>query len=270
MKFYTKNTFILVPLFLILIVGTSCSTTKKIRYFEDLPDSGILKSIQGAVYTEPKIQPDDIITVVVQTADPLATQTINMGNIASASPGNMVGTQAVNQPTLGYLVDNNGFIEMAVLGKVKVAGYTTSEAKDIIKNLAARDNAYRNPTVIVRFANFKVSVAGEVNKPGTYIMPNERVSVLDALAMAGDLTIYGKRENVLLLRTNPDGTKMPYRINLQKSDIMKEPYFYLRQNDYVYIEPTKAKAAANDFAQAKNITILSSILSVIIILASRL
>ena len=106
-------------------------------------------------------------------------------------------------------------------------------------------------------------------KPGVYVMPNEKVSILDAIATAGDLTIFGKRENVLLLRENPDGTKTPYRVNLKKSNIMSEPYYYLHQNDIIYVEPRKAKSDATDAAQQKYITIAGALLSIILVLAYR-
>ncbi|GAB2706044.1 polysaccharide biosynthesis/export family protein [Mucilaginibacter koreensis] len=247
----------------------SCSSAKRVKYFKDIPDSGALSSITNAEYIEPKIQVDDIITIIVQTVDPKATEAINLGNVASASTSTTIGVNNYNQQiSAGYLVDKAGDIEMPIIGKIKVAGYTTREATDVIRTAVSKD--LKNPTVIVRYANFRVNVTGEVARPGAYIMPNEKVSILDAIAVAGDLTIYGKRENVLVLRQNPDGTKMPYRLNLQNSKVMSSPAFYLHQNDVVYVEPTKAKAAANDVTQARTYTIIGSLLSVLIVLFSRI
>ena len=267
----TIRFFIYLPFVLLVILSASCSSTKKTTYFQNIPDSGRLRIIARAEYVEPKIQVDDILTVVVQTIDPQASTMMNAGNVSSSSlPQTSISPTMLNSPvsnatsSLGYLVDKDGNITIPILGKVTVAGLTTSEAKQVI--FTAADRLYKDPSVIVRFANFKVNVAGEVLKPGTYIMPNEKGTILDALSMAGDLTIYGKRENVLLIRENADGTKTPYRINLKKSDFMSSPYFYLKQNDYIYVEPGKGKAASTDVAQARNYTIIGSALSVLIVL----
>jgi len=254
----------------------SCSSTQKTKYFQNIPDSGRLEVIAKANFTEPKIQEDDILTIIIQTIDPQASSTINSGNVSSTnntSGGTMPSLQNVSfgVPNLnnqaGYLVDKSGSVTVPVLGSIKVAGLTTTEARQVIQTAA--NSFYKNSSVIVRYANFKINVAGEVLKPGSYIMANEKVSILDALTMAGDLTIYGKRDNILLIRENQDGTRTPYRINLKKSDFMSSPYFYLRQNDYIYVEPGKGKAAATDVAQARNYTIAGSILSIIAIIFTR-
>ncbi len=274
-KTYFLNSYLILFILFVSIGLFSCSSTKKIKYFQDIPDSGVLKKIAAAEYTEPRIQVDDIISVIVQTIDPSASQMINLGNVPisggglSNSPLASQLTAGMSQPqiTSGYLVNKQGNIDVPVLGKISVLGYTTTELTEIIHNIAVK--YYNNPTVIVRFANFKVSILGEVLKPGVYIMPNEKVSVLDALAMAGDLTIFGTRNNILLVRANSDGTKTPYRINLKNSNIMSESYYYLRQNDMIYVEPNRAKAAATDAAQARNYTIIGSILSIIAIYLTR-
>ncbi len=256
------------PLFYLLFTITSCSSSKKIKYFQDIPDSGTVKQIPAAIYNEPKIQVDDIITVVVETVDPNATATINLGNVPTASSATQLGMANLNQQiSTGYLVNKNGEIDVPILGVIKIAGKTTFEATEIVRDIAAK--YYKDPTVIVRFSNFKVSVIGEVLKPGQYILPNEKVSVLDAISMAGDLTVFGKRENVLLIRENLDGSKTAYRLNLKKSDIISSPYYYLHQNDVIYVEPRKAKSDATDAAQQKYVTIAGALLSIILVLAYR-
>jgi len=254
-------------LFLSLFI-VSCSTTKNIKYFADIPDSGALKTIPTAAYIEPKIQADDILSIVISTVDPTATQSINLGNMSvSASSNN--GSSATNQPVaIGYSVNKDGDIDLPVLGKIHLSGLTIDEAKDVIKQNA--DKFYREPSVTVRYTNFKITVAGEVAKPSVYIMPSEKVTILDALSLAGDLTIYGKRDNILLLRENDDGSKIAYRINLTNSKLIDQPYYYLHKNDYIYVEPTKGKVAANDISQARTYAIISSVLTVIIVLISRI
>jgi polysaccharide export outer membrane protein len=248
---------------------SSCTSTKHIKYFEDIPDSGVLKPLKQADYIEPKIQVDDILTIIVQTVDPLATVAINAGNVATSPTGistNPSLAQAAT-PVSGYLVGKDGDVELPIIGRVHLLGLTSNEARDLIRSKAIQ--FFKEPSVIVRYANFKVIVAGEVTKPSAYVVPNEKVSILDALAMAGDLTIYGKRDNILLLRDNLDGTKTAYRINLNKTDLLSQPYYYLHQNDYIYVEPSKGKIAANDLSQTKTIAIAGSILSLLIIIASR-
>jgi polysaccharide export outer membrane protein len=270
-KFLIKRLHLFVPVLFLSLTMISCSSTKKIKYFQDTPDSGQL-TIPANVYVEPKIQVDDILTVLVETTDPQTTAVINLGNVPAASTGTSTAgggglANLTQQVSLGYLVNKDGYIDIPILGKIKVIGYSTSEATNIIRTQAL--NFYKDPTVIVRFANFKISVTGEVLKPGVYIMPNEKVTILDAIATAGDLTIFGKRENVLLIRENPNGTRTLYRINLKKSDIMSAPYYYLRQNDVIYVEPRKAKSDATDASQQKYITIAGAILSLLVIFATR-
>jgi len=179
-----------------------------------------------------------------------------------ASSAAMVGNQVIS----GFLVDKDGFIQMTLLGKIKVGGLTTYQVRDKITELASQ--YYKNPTVQVRFANFKITVLGEVTRPATYTVPNEKVTVLDALGLAGDLTIYGKRENVLLVR-DQQGQKELVRLNLNDSEVFRSPYFYLRQNDVLYVEPGKAKAAANNAARTQTFAIIGSLLSVLIVAVSR-
>ncbi|WP_413666306.1 polysaccharide biosynthesis/export family protein [Mucilaginibacter sp. Mucisp86] len=269
-KSYLLNSLVFLSIFLISAGLFSCSSSKKIKYFQDIPDSGQMKSLARAEYQEPTIQVDDIITILIQTVDPQATAMINLGNIPVPGTASAVGSaSSLNQPVVaGYLVHKDGFVEVPVLGRIKLLGYTTSEAKDVVLKEAVK--YYKDPTVIVRYANFKFSVTGEVAKPGVYITPNEKVSILDAISLAGDLTIFGKRDNVLLIRENLDGSRTPYRINLQKSDIISSPVFYLRQNDVIYVEPSKAKAAATDVAQARTFTIVGAALSVLIVLLTRI
>jgi len=266
-----KTLLIYLPLFFLFLLTTSCSSTKKIKYFQDIPDSGQLKTIAKGEYAEPKILVDDILTINIQTIDPQSSAPVTAGNITSSN-ATALGAAALfsnvgASPSSGYLVDKEGTVNISIIGKVKLAGLTTFEATQVIQT--AVNKYYKDATVNVRFANFKINVTGEVLRPGTYTMPNEKVTILDALALAGDLTIFGKRENVLLIRDNPDGTRTPYRINLKNSNIMSEPYFYLRQNDFIYVEARKAKSDATDAAQTKYISIAGTILSLIIVFATR-
>jgi len=269
-KAYFLNSYLILVILLVSVGMFSCSSTKHIKYFEDLSDSVSTTNLGLTVYTEPVIQVDDIVTIIIQTVDPSSTLTVNSGNVPSAPLGTVLGSPVAPTPVSvsGYLVSKDGNVDIPTIGKLKLQGLTTSQAKELVLKKAGE--FYKDPMVIVRFANFKISVTGEVARPAVYVVPNEKINVLDALALAGDLTIYGKRENVLLIRDGGNGEKYAYRLNLNKSSLVRSPYFYLKQNDILYVEPTKGKAAANDIAQTRNVAIISSILSLLVIVISRI
>ncbi|MEO5995225.1 MAG: polysaccharide biosynthesis/export family protein [Chitinophagaceae bacterium] len=260
-------------LFFTIIIGTlltSCSTNKKISYFKDIPDSVFLaaRNIQTTTFSELLIQPNDILQVSILTLDPQINNVLSASNTASytVQPGNSVspaGTSAI----AGYLVDKNGMIELPIIGKISVTGKSLDEIRDAIHEKVSI--YYNKPVISVRFANFSITVLGEVAKPATYIIPNEKISILDAIGMAGDLTIYGKRENVLLIRDSL-GQKQYTRFDLNSSKMFSSPYFYLRQGDMIYIEPSKSKVAATDASKNRTIALVASGLSLLIIVFSRL
>jgi len=248
------------PIVLMLLVS-SCSV-KKITYFNDLPadTTRILK--QAAVFTEPVIQTDDILNIAIQTLDPTTAAIANQAGEVQTAGAN--SSQAIS----GFLVDKEGFVNMTLIGKVEVAGLTTYQAREKITALAAQ--FYKDPTVQVRFANFKVTVLGEVSRPASYTVPNEKVTVLDALGLAGDLTIYGKRENILLIRENGAQQRELVRLNLNKVEALSSPYFYLRQNDIIYVEPSKARGTVNSAPTVQAIGIFTSLVSLAILAITRL
>ncbi len=239
---------------------TSCGTSKKSIYFSDISKEAVNHKV-AAEYYEPLIQTDDILTVNIQTIDPKATTPVNQ------SPGNSSNSQGPgDNSNNGFLVDKDGNIEMPMLGVVKVGEKTTAEAKEIIRKKAA--TYYKNPTIQVRFANFKITVLGEVVKPASYTIPNEKITVLDAISLAGDLTIFGKRDDVMLIRNNGNYKEIA-RLNLNSSELMSSPYFYLRQNDVLYIEPNKTKISANNAPKFQIITVAISAATLLITALTR-
>jgi polysaccharide export outer membrane protein len=222
---------------------------------------------------EAKIMPKDELTITVITTDPKAAMPFNLS--VSQTLGNSGQLSSGTGSLQGYLVDNSGNIEFPVVGTLHVGGLTKKQAEDLIKKkvkpyLAAKEN----PIVTVRMASYHVSVLGEVTKPGIISVPQEKMSILEALAQAGDLTIYGKRENVMLIREYADGSKAVYRINLQDKDLVLNPQiYYLQQNDVLIIEPnkTKARAAGIGSSETFTISIISTLISVatLIITATR-
>lgn len=190
-----------------------------------------------------KIQSGDILSVLVSSLSPEASSMFNPHNT-------MVAGVAVTQPqpnapsaAMGYLVDDEGFINLPLVGKLKVKDLTTIEAKALITEKL--DKFLQQPTVNLRISNFKVSVLGEVNKPSVYTVPNEKISLPEALSLAGDLTIYGKRQNILIIRET-NGKREFARIDLRKRDFFNSPFYYLQPNDIVYVEPTKGRITSSD------------------------
>jgi len=253
-------------IFFLFFFVTSCVVTKKTIYFNDIALDSI-SAVQLAEFNEPIIQSDDILSITIQTVDVDATAAVNQVSTVPAV-GASSATTVGNQVIRGFLVDKDGNVAIPMLGNIKVAGLTTYEARQLITEHASR--FFNDPTVQVRFANFKITVIGEVAKPATYTMPNEKVTLLDAIGLAGDLTIYGKRENVLLIRDNTAGEKEFIRFDLNSYDTFASPYFYLQQNDVIYVEPSKGRIAANNTATMQTVSIVSTLLTLVIFAVSRL
>jgi polysaccharide export outer membrane protein len=252
----------------VMLLVSACGSHKNIAYFKDIKDSVYNTPVATVPtsFTDPKIQPNDILQVTIQTIDPQANNVLSGNNSAYTTQG-VPGAQATQQPQVpGFLVDKNGMIQLPLVGALKVSGLTTAEIRDLVTEKVAR--YYKDPVVNVRLANFTVTVLGEVTRPSSYIIANEKASILDALGMAGDITIYGRRENIMLIREEA-GEKKFVRFNLNSSDIIRSPYYYLRQGDVIYVEPGKAKAATTDMAKTRNYALLASGLSVLIVLLSR-
>ncbi|XZF12371.1 polysaccharide biosynthesis/export family protein [Chitinophagaceae bacterium MMS25-I14] len=259
-----------VVLCVLLLVDASCSSYKNIAYLKDIKDSVSNMPVASlhTIYADPKIQSNDLLQVTVQTLDPQANSLLsgnNNNNAIQQLQANM--PVQPQQSANGYMVDKNGIIQLPLVGSVKVAGLTTTEARDLITERAAK--YYKDPVVNVHISNFSITVLGEVSHPATYQVQNEKISILDALGMAGDLTIYGKRENIMLIR-DENGDKKFVRFNINSSNIFSSPYFYLRQGDMVYVEPNKAKAANTDMAKTRNYTLLASAFTVLIVLLTRI
>ena len=277
-----RAAFIRTTLFIAIVLSvTSCTSTKKVAYFQDIPDSLTNKSVAQAIYKTPTVQVDDILQITVQTLDPGATAVINQPNnaswplagAASTSGGSATGGSSAaggganaGSAVSGFLVDNAGNIELPLVGKIQVKDKTIEEVRDLVREKAA--TYFKDPIVNVRLANFKITVLGEVNRPSTYIMPTEKVTLLDALGMAGDMTIYGRRENVMVIR-DKDGKKEFARFNLNNSNLFTSPYYYLQQGDVVYVEPNKSKVVATDAGSVRKITIITAITTLAIVLLTR-
>ncbi|SKB98223.1 polysaccharide export outer membrane protein [Parapedobacter luteus] len=252
-------------LYFCLLVGlSSCVSRKDLVYFGDVPTDNPRTKLPD--YQEPIVQVDDILHVTIQTVDgglAMAAGQLS-GGIADASAN---AERTSSTAPAGYLVDKDGQITMPMLGTFSVAGLTTSEVRKQVTEAASK--YFKNPTVQVRFANFKITVIGEVSRPATYTVPSEKVTLLDALGMAGDLTIYGKRDNVLLIRDN-EGQKEFVRLNLTSYESLNSPYFYLKQNDVIYVEPGRGRLASLNNTPRQVVAITASIVSLVSVILLRI
>ena len=251
-----KNTFKL-PLqifFILLVIGTSCSQ-RNLVYFSDLQGaSGNETPIRN--YDQPTIQPDDILSITVSSLNPESNVLFN--NVILPTNANTGGVIAATKGTEGYQVDKSGFINFPVIGKVLLSGLTKEQAIDKMTNEIKVH--VKNPIVNIRFMNFKVTVIGEVSKPSTFTVDTEKINVLEALGLAGDMTVYGRRENVLIIREK-QGVRKTTRINLNDKDVFNSPYFYLQQNDIVYVEPSNREKTAETRVGNKYIGLCGSFIS---------
>lgn len=245
-----------IPLLFVLLLF-SCASRKDIVYYQNI--DGLGQKEKSNSY-EIKIQPDDLLMIIVSADDPEIAVPFNLKTISVASPGKQ--EVASGQQTMQlYLVDANGFIDFPILGSLKVSGLSRSE---VLKMLQDKISVYiKKPIINLRVVNFKVSVLGEVNLPGTYTVASERVTLIEALSMAKDLTIYGKRNNILIIR-EIDGVKSYNRVDITKADFINSPFYYLSQNDVVYVEPNKNKI--NGAAIGPNTGVIISISSLLITL----
>jgi polysaccharide export outer membrane protein len=254
----------------LLIAFSSCRINRNIVYFKDVPDSIYLtgKTVAAAKFSDPRIQPNDIVQVTILTLDPAVNAILNGENTASFSvQPSASNAQSGAGSANGLLVDKDGNIELPIIGKINIKGLTTAVARDSIHNRVAL--YYINPVVNVKLNNLSVTVLGEVARPATYFVPNEKVSILDAIGMAGDLTLYGKRENILLVRDSV-GQKHFVRFNLNSSTIVNSPYFYLQQGDLVYVEPNTAKIQSIDAPRRNTIyALMLSTVAIIITILTR-
>lgn len=250
------------------LLGFGCGTYKNIPYFQDLSDSA-RADLLNFKYQPLLIKPDDVLSINIQTIDPTANIVFNQNPAAttiSATP-TMVAAATNTQGLNGFLVDKNGEVALPLVGKVKLSGLSTETARDTIQARVAK--YYVQPTVNVRFINLKVTILGEVQRPGSYILVNEKNTIFDALGLAGDLTIYGKRENILLIRDSAGKSNL-IRFSLNSKDIVQKDFFYLRQNDVLYVEPNKSRIESLDAIKTRNYTIAASILSVVLVVATRI
>jgi polysaccharide export outer membrane protein len=240
-----------IVIILLLFLG-ACTNKKKLIYFQgDLGNTDLSKNY------DPIIKTDDILSITVMAIDEASVKPFNI----PIQVNQLNGGYSLGNPTPpGYLVDHEGNIDFPVIGKIKIAGVKRSEA---IESLKEKLKAYVNtPTVLMRILNYKVTVLGEVRSPGTFNIPNERITLPEALGIAGDLLISGVRKNILVIR-DVDGKKTETRVDMTSKSLFSSPVYYLQQNDIVYVEPNRAKINSSTI-NTSNVGLIVSMISLIV------
>lgn len=262
-RFNNRHLWLMLLPFLLV----ACQSYKKVPYFQDV--EVVNEANQQEKLYDARIMPKDLLTIVVSCTNPELAIPFNL-TVASnaslaASTSSNVTTQAALQP---YLVDNEGNINFPVLGELKLGGLTKREAEQLILD-KLKPYMKEIPIVTVRMVNYKISVIGEVARPGTFTISNEKVNLLEALAMAGDMTVYGLRDNVKLIREDANGKQQIMTLDLNNAETILSPYYWLQQNDIIYVTPNKAKARNSDVGNSTSLwfsatSILVSIVSLLV------
>jgi polysaccharide export outer membrane protein len=259
LKFFLTSMFGLVSL---AVMFSSCGNLKELTYMQGSFDT---TKLSQAKIIDPIIQKGDLLSIIVYSDNPEATKIYNQLLITTGSPGggdaggNGAAISGTTPSSAGYLVDENGNIEFQGLGLIHVDSLTRSTLRDTLNE---RFKPFlTNPYYNIRIINRKYTMLGEVNRPGIYSISGDQVNLFQAVGLAGDLTFYGRRDNVLFIRET-NGKRQFARLNLTKPDILISPYFYLQQNDIIIVEANKNKVAANDQVTLRNISIVATVISI--------
>lgn len=248
---------------LAIIVLSACGSKRNLVYFSNLPDS---TAYQSAIVNdiEATIQPGDILRITVTSLHAETNRLFNTGTMPVA--GETAAPVDANLANEGYLVNRAGYITFPIVGQLLVEGLTREQARQKLVNEVSR--YAKDPIINIRFTNFKITVVGEVNSPSTFTVPSEKINIIEALGLAGDMTPYGKRENVLLIREQ-NGERTVVRLNLNDKETLNSSYFYLRQNDVVYVEPVKHRDPTPD-RNLRILTVSLAALSTVVVILTRL
>jgi polysaccharide export outer membrane protein len=245
----------------ILLAASSCDTSKNVAYLQDI-DTNVVDAVDSEHGIT--IQPKDMLSIVVTSKNPELSAMFNLPTVSYQSGSEITAGESTAQQLMGYVVDEEGFIDFPVIGKIKVSGMNRWELQDKIKNEISGRNLLKDMVVTVEFMNFKISILGEVKTPGSYSIEGDKVTILEAISMAGDLTIYGQRDNVYVIREDGD-ERTTYKIDLRSTSLFDSPAYYLKQNDIVYVQPNKVRAGQSTINEnnMKSVTLWMSIASLL-------
>ena len=269
---------IILSLFVLLLL-TSCNAYKNIAYVQNAGSALTYADSSKTGIPDPKLKIGDLLIITINTTTPEASIPFNLPlvpggesmNSYSIGAGTSMGGSQMLQ---NYLVDTQGDITLPVIGKIHALGMNKTDLSNYIKSKIYPLYLKEEPIIMIRYANYKISVLGEVNRPGLCEIKNERINIFEAIAMAGDLTIYGQRENVLLVREKVNGKRETIRIDLRDARLIDSPYYYLQQNDVLYVQPNSSKSRSSFFGTAESISLsivgtLVSITSLIVTLSKK-
>lgn len=242
----------------------SACSKRNLTYFSDLDNRSVYSEQVSALPEEPVIQPGDLLNISVSTMNPEANVLFNRGEISRVGSDGGGASSPVNTNE-GYLVDRNGNINFPVLGIVKISGSTKSEVHARLTTLLKE--YLKDPIVNIRYQNYRITIVGEVKNPSTLLVPAEQITIIEALGMAGDLTVFGKRDNILIIRQS-EGVRTMARLNLNNKEMLNSPYFYLQPNDVIYVEPVKAKGSQASMGR-QNLSLALSLVSIAVLIYTR-
>lgn len=252
---------VLILLFSVGILFPSCFSTRQTKYFYDIKDTTVASGLNNQEYY---FQPNDVLSINLTSLNEEATKVFNAPNNSTINTANASGGSA---PINGYLINIDGNITMPIIGQIKAAGVTKKQLTETITKIITDKKLLIDPIVTIRHLNYEVTVLGEVGKPTVITVPNERITIFKALGLAGDITIYGNKENVLLIREK-DGKKKVTKLDLNSASFFTSPYYYLQPNDVIYVESNKNKIAGTSKAVQLIPTFLSTA-SFIFVIASK-
>lgn len=262
--------------FLVLLLLTGCNAYKNIAYVQNAGSALTYADSSKTGIPDPKLKIGDLLIITINTTTPEASIPFNLPLVPGGEAMNSYaigsGTMGGSQMLQNYLVDTQGDITLPVIGKIHALGMNKTDLSNYIKTKIYPFYLKEEPIIMIRYANYKISVLGEVNRPGLCEIKNERINIFEAIAMAGDLTIYGQRDNVLLVRESVNGKRQSIRIDLRDARLIDSPYYYLQQNDVLYIQPNSSKSRSSFFGAAESISLsiigtLVSITSLIVTLS---
>lgn len=254
----------LAVLLAILLLQTSCKITRPVPYF-----GGGIDSLPPTDFVVPEqvIQRGDVMSITFYSDNPQATQIFNQASGAALNTtpiSSRLMTSEAAGASGGYLVDTEGNIRLHSIGKIKAAGLTKKQLETTLLDRIRELGVLTNPYCVIRFSNFRVTVLGEVKAPGVYQLPSEKASILEALGLAGDITVYGRKDDVMVVR-EMDGKRTYAKLDLTRKDIFTSPYFFIRQNDVIVVTPDEGQPTARDLELQRKVTILVSIVSMLVL-----
>jgi polysaccharide export outer membrane protein len=257
---------VIIALF-IIVLTSSCGNVKNLQYLQGSFDTAQLSKIK---VPEPLVQKGDLLGITVYSDDPLATAAVTRQVGGASSLALSVGsnaTSSLNSAATGYLVNQQGDLQLYKLGLIHVEGLTKDQLADTLEYFYAKQDLLKNPYVEVRFLNYKITVIGEVSRPGPYTIPTDKISAFEAIGLAGDITVYGRRDNLLVVR-EVNGVRRFGRLNLRDPNVFLSPYYYLQQNDMVIVDVNKNKSLVNNQATYQTISIGASLISIAAVIIS--